>query len=136
VPLQAPPDGRPRPVQAAAVVQAVEAAGILVASVLAGVAAHNGHSYLRASGIAITLIGLGTAVALGFVARGLWGSRRWARTPALLTQLFVGVVAISLLQSHRLDWGIPAALLAVAGFSALLAPASIKVLTPGRIEKS
>jgi hypothetical protein len=116
-------------------VQALEAAGILVASVLAGVAAHSGHSYLRASGIAITLIGVGTAVALALVARGLRSARRWARTPALLTQLFVGVVAISLVQSHRYDWGIPAAALAIAGFGALLAPPSIRVLTPGRIEK-
>ncbi len=117
--------------------QAVEATGVLVASVLAGIAAVGGHSYQHASGIAITLIGIGTAAALGLVARGLRAGRRWSRTPAMLTQLFTGIVAIYLLQAPRLDWGIPAIALAIAGFGALLAPASIALLTPGRqIEKS
>jgi hypothetical protein len=126
----------PRSVRAAAVAQAVEAVGVLAASVLAGIATANGHSYERASGIAITLIGIATAVALGLVARALRDGRRWSRTPAFLTQLFTGIVAIYLIQSGRLDWGIPAIALAIAGLAALLTPASIEVLTPGRMSKS
>jgi hypothetical protein len=126
----------PRSVLAAAVVQAIEAAGVLAASVLAGLATANGHSYERASGIAITLIGVATAVGLALVARALRARRRWSRTPAMLTQLFTGIVAIYLLESGRLDWGIPAIMLAIAGLAALLAPASLAVLTPGRISKS
>jgi hypothetical protein len=122
-------------VRGAAIVQAAEAVGILVASILAGIDAGNGRSYELASGIAITLIGVGTAVALGLVARGLRAGRRWSRTPAMLTQLFTGIVAIYLLQSGRLDWGIPAIVLAIAGFALLLAPDSIAVLTPGRLDK-
>ena len=116
--------------------QAVEAVGVLAASVLAGIATATGHSYLRTSGIAITLIGIATAIVLALVARALRDGRRWSRTPAVLTQLFTGVVAIYLIQSGRLDWGIPAIVLAVAGLAALLTPASIEVLTPGRISKS
>ena len=86
--------------------------------------------------IAITLIGIATALALAYVARGLSSGRRWSRTPAVLTQLFTGIVAIYLIQAPRLEWGIPAIALAIAGLGALLAPASIRVLTPGRIEKS
>jgi hypothetical protein len=126
----------PRSVRAAAVAQAVEAVGVLAASVLAGIATANGHSYERASGIAITLIGIATAVALALVARALRDGRRWSRTPAFLTQLFTGIVAIYLIQSGRLDWGIPAIALAIAGLAALLTPASIEVLTPGRMSKS
>ena len=117
-------------------VQAVEAAGVLAASLISGADALTGKSYHRASGIAITLIGVATAVLLGYVAVGLHRGRRWSRTPAMLTQLFTGIVAIYLIQAPRLDWGIPAAVLAVGGFGALLAPASIQQLTPGRIEKS
>jgi peptidoglycan/LPS O-acetylase OafA/YrhL len=117
-------------------VQLAEAVGVLAASLIAGVDAITGKSYHRASGIAITLIGIATGLALVYVARGLNSSRRWSRTPAMLTQLFTGIVAIYLLQAPRLDWGIPAIVLAVAGFGALLAPASIRRLTPGRIEKS
>jgi hypothetical protein len=123
-------------VLAAAIVQAIEAVGILAASTLAGIATANGHSYQRTSGIAITLIGIATAIALAFVARALRAGRRWSRTPAMLTQLFTGIVAIYLLQSGRLDWGIPVIVLAIVGLAALLAPASIELLTPGRVGKS
>jgi hypothetical protein len=126
----------PRAVRIAAVVQAIEAVGVLVAALIAGVDALTGKSYHQASGIAITLIGIATAAALLYVARGLRSGRRWSRTPAMLTQLFIGIVAVYLLQAPRLDWGIPAIVLAVTGLGALLAPASIDVLTPGRAGKS
>jgi len=123
-------------IRVAAAVQVIEAAGVLAASLIAGVDALSGKSYHRASGIAITLIGIVTAVLLGYVARGVLSGRRWSRTPAMLTQLFTGIVAIYLIQAPRLDWGIPAIALAIAGFGALLAPASLRVLTPGRPEKT
>jgi uncharacterized MnhB-related membrane protein len=126
----------PRTVLAAAVVEAIEAAGILVAAILAGIATATGHSYQTASGVAITLIGVGAAIVVAFVAHGLRRARRWSRTPAVLTQLFGGVVAVYLLQAGRLEWGVPGIVLAAAGMAALLSPASVKLLTPGRIEKS
>jgi hypothetical protein len=123
-------------VLAAAVIEAVEAAGILLAAILAGIATATGHSYQTASGVAITLIGGGAAVLLAIVARGLRRAQRWSRTPAVLTQLFAGIVAVYLLQSGRLDWGVPGVVLAVAGIVALLSPASIRLLTPGRAAKN
>jgi hypothetical protein len=126
----------PTAVRVAAVVQAVEAVGVLVAALIAGVDALTGKSYHRASGVAITLIGIATAVLLAYVARGLGGGRRWSRTPAMLTQLFIGIVAIYMIQAPRLDWGIPAIVVAITGLGALLAPASIELLTPGRAGKS
>jgi hypothetical protein len=74
-------------------------------------------------------------VGLGFVAHGIRSGRRWTRTPAMLTQLFAGIVGIYLIQAHRYEWGIPAVLLAVAGFAMLVAPATVQLLTPGRVEK-
>jgi hypothetical protein len=62
------------------------------------------------------------------VAAGLARARRWSRTPALLTQLFFGIVGIYLVQGHRLDWGVASIVLAVAGFAALLAPPSLRAL--------
>jgi peptidoglycan/LPS O-acetylase OafA/YrhL len=126
----------PRSVNVAAIVQAVEAVGVLALSVLAGVETAKGHSYQLASGVAITIIGIGTAIVLALVARAVRAGRRWSRTPALLTQLFVGIVAIYAIQSGRLEWGVPAILLAIAGLVALLMPASVDVLTPGRVRKS
>jgi peptidoglycan/LPS O-acetylase OafA/YrhL len=122
-------------VLAAAIVELIEATGVLVAVVLAGIATASGHSYQTASGVAITIIGLATAMVLALVARGLRRGRSWSRTPAVLTQVFIGIVAVYLLQSGRLDWGVPAIVLAVGGLAALLAPASINLLTPGRMQK-
>jgi len=133
---QPEPRELPRTVLAAAIVEAIEAAGILVAAILAGIATATGHSYQTASGVAITLIGVGVAVVVAFVAHGLRRARRWSRTPAVLTQLFAGVVAVYLVQAGRLDWGVPGIVLAAAGIVALLSPASVRLLTPGRIEKS
>src|SRR6516225_3999740 len=68
------------------------------------------------------------ATALALVAMGLARARRWSRTPALLTQLFFGIVGIYLLQSRRLDWGVVSVVLAAAGFAAVLAPPSLRAL--------
>jgi hypothetical protein len=125
----------PRTVQVLAAIQAIEAVGVLVAAILAGLDTGSGKSYQLSSGIAITVIGVCVAALLGLVARGLLAGRRWTRTPALLTQLFAGLIAIYLLQAPRYDWGIPALLLAVAGFALLFAPPSMRLLTPGRADK-
>jgi hypothetical protein len=54
--------------------------------------------------------------------------RPWSRTPALLTQLFCGIVSIYLLQASRYEWGVPGLVLALAGFATLLVPASTHAL--------
>ena len=114
--------------------QAVEAVGVLFAAVLAGVDAGHGRSYHVNSGIALTIIGVLTAVALGWVAAGVARGQGWSRTPALLTQLFAGIVSIYLLQAPRYAWGVPGLALAVAGFVALLAPASIRALSRAPVQ--
>jgi hypothetical protein len=119
----------PATLRAAAVVQATESAVVLVATILVGIDAAAGRSYHQNSGIALTVIGVVAAAALAFVAAGLARARRWSRTPALLTQLFFGIVGIYLLQGRRLDWGVVAVVLAVAGLAGLLAPPSLRALS-------
>ncbi|MGO9163967.1 MAG: hypothetical protein ACLP7J_25325 [Streptosporangiaceae bacterium] len=127
-----PAAARPVTVAGAAVVQAVEAAGVLAATVLAGIDAADGGSYQTSSGVALTIIGAGTVVMLAAIAWGLARARRWSRTPALLTQLFTGIVGIYLIQGHRYEWGVPGVVLAVAGFALLLVPPSLRALAAGR----
>ena len=124
----AEPPQRPRVLIGAAAVQGIEAAGVLFASVLAGVDAGSGQSYHTNSGIALTVIGIVTALALGYVAAGVAQARAWSRTPALLTQLFTGIVSIYLIQASRYEWGVPGLVLAVAGFVTLLVPPSVRAL--------
>lgn len=113
----------------AAGVQAAETAVVLAATVLAGLDTAAGRSYRVGSGIALTIIGLVTVALLALVAVGLARARRWSRTPALLTQLFVGIVGIYLIQGSRYEWGVPSLVLAVVGLAALLLPASMRALT-------
>ena len=119
---------RPPSLLGAAAVQAADALIVVAGSVLAGVDTITGKSYQTGSGIALTLIGLATAAALAWVALGLAGARRWSRTPAALTQLFVGIVGIYLVQGHQYAWGIPSLVLACAGLALVLAPASLRAL--------
>jgi hypothetical protein len=116
-------------VSLAAAVQAIESAGVLAAAVFAGFEAAQGKSYQSSSGIALTALGAGTAVVLALVALGLARVRRWSRTPALLTQLFVGIIGIYLVQGHRYWLGGAALALPVAGLVLMLVPPSLRALT-------
>jgi hypothetical protein len=122
------PPGPPLVLRGAAVVQMAETAIVAIATALSGLDTAAGRSYQLASGVALTAIGAGAVVALAVVAVGLGRARRWSRTPALLTQLFVGIVGIYLLQASRLLWGVPSVVLAAAGFAALLSPPSLRAL--------
>ena len=126
-----PAEPRPPTITAAMYIEALEAVLVAVAAVLAAVDTSRGRSYQLSSGIAITVIGLATAVLLALIARGLRRPRRWTRTPALLTQLFTGIVGIYLLQGGRYNWGAATVVLALAGFATLLAPPSTRALTVG-----
>jgi hypothetical protein len=112
----------------AAAVQAVEAAGMCLAAVLAAVDAASGRSYSRSSGMALTVLAFITAAILAWVASGIARAQPWSRTPALLTQVAGGAVAVYLLQAQRFDWGVPAIMLALAGLAGLLTPASFRAL--------
>jgi hypothetical protein len=122
-------EGAPSMLRLAAGVQAIEAAGLGVAGVLTAVDAAAGRSARASSGIALTLLAFIVAAGLAWIASGIARQRPWSRTPAVLTQVLTGVVAVYLLQAHRFDWGVPALLLAIAGLAGLLAPASFRALS-------
>jgi hypothetical protein len=123
---------RPATLLAATVVQAAEAIGLLAAAIVVGIDTASGHAYQFVSGVALTLIALAVAAALGLVALGLNRERPWSRTPAVLTQLFIGVVAVYLIQGHRYAWGAPMAVLAVCALAMLFAPATLRALVRER----
>lgn len=122
--------GSPPPagLRVAAVAQAAEAVVLFVAAVFAAVATADGKSYERVSGIALTLIAVGTAAGLGAFAVGLARARPWTRTPVVMTQLFIGGAGIYLVDGHRLEWAIPALALAVICLAGIFAPASLRAL--------
>jgi ABC-type uncharacterized transport system permease subunit len=118
----------PRSLRLAAAVQAAEAAGMCVAAAFSAVSTADGRSYQRASGVALTLIAIGTAAVFAAFAAGLAKARPWTRTPVVMTQLAIGAAGIYLLEGHRLDWGVPTLLLAACCLAALFSPASLRAL--------
>jgi hypothetical protein len=123
-PVPAPP----RALRLAAGVQAAEALGMCVAAGFSAASTADGQSYQRASGIALTLIAVGTAVAFALFAIGLAKARPWTRTPVVMTQLAIGIWGIYLLGGHRPDWGVPMLLLAACALAALFTPAALRAL--------
>jgi len=119
---------RPVALRLAAVAQAAEAVGLAVAAVFAAIATADGKSYQPASGIALTVIAFGTAAGLGAFAVGLDRARPWSRTPVVMTQVFVIIAGVTLLDGHRPEWGVPALLLAVGCLAAVFTPASLRAL--------
>jgi len=113
---------------------ALEAVGLAVAAVFAAINTVDGHAYQLGGGIAATLIALATASGLGGIAVCLATARPWTRIPTALTQLFVIIVGITLLQGHRLEWGVPALALAAACLAGLFTPASLRALNRPPIE--
>jgi len=120
---------RPAMLTVAVVALAVEAVGLSVAGVLTAVDAAAGRSHQASSGIALTVFEFVVVAGIVLIALGVARLRPWSRTPAVMTQVLTGVVAVYLLQAHRYDWGVPALLVAVAGLAGLLAPASLRALS-------
>jgi hypothetical protein len=118
----------PRALRVAAAAQAAEAVGMCVATAFAAVSTADGQSYQLASGIALTLIAIGTAAIFAAFAAGLARAKPWTRTPVVMAQLFVVIAGITLLDGHRPEWGVPALLLAACCLAALFTPASLRAL--------
>ncbi|GHC75717.1 hypothetical protein GCM10007079_11310 [Nocardiopsis terrae] len=86
------------------------------------------------SAIPLTLIGVGVGALLVFVARGLWQLRDWARTPVVVTQLFMAVVAYYMFTGEQYLFGAVMLGTAVVAAAAVLAPPTTAVLFPGTEE--
>ena len=112
----------------AAVAQAAEALGLLVVIVLDVVDSASGNTWTASNAIAQIVFEAVVAAGLAWIALGIARARPWSRTPAVLTQVFTGMIAIWLLQAHRYAWGVPALLLAIAGLAGLVAPSSWRAL--------
>lgn len=124
----AAPTAPPLELRVAAAVQAVEAAGLLVAAGLAAVATADGKSYERSSGIALTLITVVTAALFAAFAVGLAKARPWTRTPVVMFQLAIGVWGVFLLTGHHYEWGVPMILLAAITLACVFTPRALRAL--------
>src|ERR1700683_1776494 len=104
---------RPVALRLAAAAQALEAVAVAAGAVVAAVVTADGRNFQLGSEIGLTLFAFVTAAGLVAFAVGLNRARPWSRTPAAITQLFVGGYALYLISRHLYGWGVPALLLAV-----------------------
>ncbi len=125
----APPVAQPpRALRLAAAALAVEAVGMCVAAGFSAVSTADGQSYQRASGVALTLLAVGTAVVFALFAAGVARARPWTRTPVVMAQLAIGAWGIYLLRDHRFEWGVPMVVVAACCLAAVFTPASLRAL--------
>jgi hypothetical protein len=122
------PVRRPAGLRLAAAAQVTEAAGLCVAAAFGALATADGKSSTPAAGIVLTVVALATAFGLAAIAVAVAKARPWSRTPTAMTQLFVVIAAVALLDGHRPEWGAPALVLAAACVAGLLTPASLRAL--------
>lgn len=85
---------------------------------------------VASSAIPLTVIGLGVGGLLIFVARGLLQLREWSRTPVVVTQLFLAVVAYYMFTSEQYVIGGIMFGTAVITAAAVLAPPTTAALYP------
>lgn len=119
---------RPITLSAAAAIEAVEGAAVLAVGLFVGIEAIIGSPNDLASAVVLALMAVAAGVGIIVVGRGLWQARRWARAPALLTQIFAVIAAISMIQSRRQVVGVVLIALAIAGAATLLSPPSTRAL--------
>ncbi len=136
---QRPPGGRPPVLPAAGAgapmllvavaAQAAEAVGLFVAVVLNVIDSASGRASTTSNAIGFIVLEAVVAAGVAWIATGIARVRPWSRTPAVMTQVLTAVIAVALLEAHRYGWGVPALLLAVAGFAGLLTPSSLRALS-------
>ncbi|MGH3381097.1 MAG: hypothetical protein ACRDP6_40825 [Actinoallomurus sp.] len=112
----------------AAAIEALEGTAVTVVGLYVGIEAIAGSPNDLASAVVLALMAVAAGIALVAVGRGLWQARRWARAPALLTQIFAVIAGISMIQSRRQAVGIVLIVLAVAAAATLMSPASARAI--------
>jgi hypothetical protein len=117
---------RPVTLLAAAAIEALEGLAVLAVGLYVGVEAVAGSPNDLTSAIVLALMAIAAGVAIIAVGRGLWLSRRWGRAPALLTQIFAVITAVSMIQNSRQAIGGVLVALAVVAAATLLSPPSTR----------
>lgn len=119
---------RPLTLTVAAAVMGLEGVTTLLLGGYVGVETVIGRPADAMSSLFLTAFGILVGAALLRVGLGMLRTERWARSPGVLTQIFAGVVGITLIQSDQRAIGIPLIAVTVIGLVALLSPPTTRAL--------
>ncbi len=114
----------PRSLRRAAGLVLLQAAALVVLGVVYGASGILGSPEDRRATVLAGLLAAAVGLALLVVGRALARGRGWALSPSVLTQVFVVVVAVGLLQGGVLVVGVPLLGVAAAVLWALVTPGS------------
>ncbi|AEI11578.1 hypothetical protein Celgi_1059 [Cellulomonas gilvus ATCC 13127] len=82
-----------------------------------------GEAVLAAASVFLVLVALGVALLLTAAGRGLWRGRRWARSPVMMWQVLLVVLAVGWLGAEVSPGAVAALVVAlVVGVGLLLPP--------------
>jgi hypothetical protein len=121
-------EGRPPLLLLAALALAGEALALVAVSVLNVIDITSGQTFDASTGLGLVALQLVVAVGLAWMAFDVTRLRPWTRTPAVMVQILVLVVAVILLQAHQYPWGAPTLVLSLAGLAGLLNSRSLRAL--------
>ncbi len=119
---------RPITIVLAAAVEGMVALALTVGGLYAVVNTLLGNAADITVALPLAVLAFGAAAATGYAAWGLFALRDWARTPVLLTQIFLLVVAYYLGTSEQYALAAGTAVVALAGAGAVLAPPTTATL--------
>ncbi len=126
-----PPPAQPLgvPLRLAVIATGVETVGLVASAIGLSVYKLLGHRPFD-SGDLWSVVGLAAigAIGLGWVVRGLARSRRWSRSPAVLTQLIVLPIGVTTAAHGGELIGIPLAVCGFVGLIGLFAPSTTQRL--------
>ncbi|CAM4134120.1 hypothetical protein GCM10009799_50250 [Nocardiopsis rhodophaea] len=102
---------------------AIEGCYVLVGTLL-------GRAFDATQALPLAVFALLAAAALGYVAWGLYRLNDWARTPVVVTQIFVLVIAYYMWTSQQYAISAALAVVAVAALALVLSPPTTATLFP------
>jgi uncharacterized membrane protein len=112
-----------------AVIEALEGVTALGFGLYIAIEALVGKPHDMAGAVAVAVLLIGAGAAMLAVARGLLRRMSWARSPAVLTQLFAIFIAYNLYQSKQTIFAVALAGCAAVALIMLFAPGTTRALT-------
>ena len=120
-------DRRPVPLLVVCLLVTLEAAAFLGLGVAWTVDVLRGTATMPGASLFLAAFGVGIALLLLLAARGLWRGRRWARSPVIMWQILLVVLAIGWLGAEPTAWAVLVLVVAVAVGGGLLLPTVVAV---------
>ncbi|WP_028050338.1 hypothetical protein [Cellulomonas sp. URHD0024] len=110
----------------------LEAAAFAGLGLAVGAELVRGRATMPGATAFLAVCALGVAALLGLCARGLWRGRRWARSPVIMWQILLVVLALGWFGSEPSAWAPVVIVMAIGIAGGLLVPAVVRATTPPR----